>query len=497
MNTRSLTSVSPPRPPVFIGFFLGVTLAAIFFGLIAATGSPILVSLAGGLLIGGLLLAKASWNIWLILALGLTVAGLIPIWADGLASKAVWGISILGFILMISALFRMVTKPGVARNTPAFVWMALVFMLYAVFNSLIQWNSLGEFVSGFKRYFQVFGLLFALTWLAISENDIQRWRKLFLIVALVQLPFAAYELISLVPLRQSLRYAYPGMVPIDVVAGTFGANLYGGGANAEMATFLIIVLAFLFARRREKVLSARQLVCLAPIVLAPLFMGETKVVVILLPMMFLILFRGEIVSRPHHAILWFCMAGVLSVAAAYAYLNTTKFHSFDGLITSTLAYNVYEGYGEYKLNRTSVLSFWAGAQGLSNPVSPIFGNGLGSAHEGTGGHIARRYPGFGIGLTAMATLLWDHGIVGTALFLAVLALAWRAAGSLRRQSPEASVRADAAAIEAALALFAFYLFYRMALLETLSFQIVFAALLGYLAWLHRRHSTATRQTRRR
>jgi hypothetical protein len=27
------------------------------------------------------------------------------------------------------------------------------------------------------------------------------------------------------------------------------------------------------------------------------------------------------------------------------------------------------------------------------------------------------------------------------------------------------------------------------LLETLSFQIVFAALLGYLAWMHRRHAS--------
>lgn len=494
MSTRSLTSVPSHRLSVSIGLFLGTALLAIFFGLIASTGSPILVSLAGGLLIGVLLLAKPSWNIWLILALGLTVAGLIPLWADNLASKAVWGISILGFILMASALFRMITTPGVARDTPAFVWTALVFMLYAIFNSLIQWYSLGEFIGGFKRYFQVFGLLFALTWLTISENDIQRWRKLLVIVAVVQLPFAAYELISLVPLRESLRYAYPTIVPIDVVAGTFGAHLYSGGASAEMATFLIIVLAFLFARRREKVLSVRVLLCLAPIVLAPLFMGETKAVVILLPMMFLILFRGEIISRPHYAILWFCVAVLLSVAAAYAYLNTTQYHTFDGLITSTLDYSVYQGHGRYELNRTSVLSFWVGEQGLGNPISPVFGNGLGSAHEITGGHIARRYPGFGVGLTAMATLLWDHGIVGTTLFLAILALAWRTAGRLRRQSPEAFVRADAAAIEASLPLFAFYLIYRLALLETLSFQIVFAALLGYLAWLHRRHEGMAART---
>jgi hypothetical protein len=50
------------------------------------------------------------------------------------------------------------------------------------------------------------------------------------------------------------------------------------------------------------------------------------------------------------------------------------------------------------------------------------------------------------------------------------------------------VRADAAAIQAALPMFGFFLFYKLSLLETLSIQIVFAALLGYLAWLHRNHN---------
>jgi hypothetical protein len=99
-----------------------------------------------------------------------------------------------------------------------------------------------------------------------------------------------------------------------------------------------------------------------------------------------------------------------------------------------------------------------------------------------------RYPRHGIGLTAASTLLWDLGVLGVGLFLAVLALAWRTAARLQRQSAEPWVRADTAAIQATVPLFAFYLFYRLALLETLSFQIVFAALLGYLAWLHRRHA---------
>lgn len=463
--------------------FLGAVLA-VFFGLVAVTANPVLVSMAAALLVGVFVLAKPTWNIWLVLALGLLVAGVLPIWVDFFASKAVWGISLLGFMLMASALFKLISTPGAARDTPAFVWAALIFMLYAVASSIIQFYSFGEFLIGFKRYFQAFGLLFAFCWLVINDRDVRGWRKFFVIVALVQLPFALYELIRLVPLRETLHI--PGLVPVDVVAGTFGANLYTGGANAEMATFLIIVLAFMLARRQEKTLSTGRLLLLAPLVLAPVFLGETKAVVILLPIMFLVLYRRELLTRPHYAAMGLILGTLLTVGAGMAYLKVTE-TTLEEQVEDTLSYNVYErGYGGYQLNRTKVLSFWAEHQGAHDPLSLVLGNGLGSANNTTGGHVAMRYPTYGIGLTAASTLLWELGIFGIILFLSILLLAWHAAGRLRREAPEPLVRADAAAIQAVLPLFAFFLFYRLSLLETLSFQIVFAAVLGYLAWLHRR-----------
>lgn len=490
---RQHRSTSPMDAGSSAGLVFVTMALAVLFGLVATTASPLFVSMAAASLAGIALLAKPSWNIWLVLVLGLLVAGIVPIWADALGSKAVWGISILGFMLMGSALFTMASMPGAARNTPGFVWMALIFMLYAIVSTFAHFYSIEEFITGFKRYFQGFGLLFALCWLVIDDIDIRRWRNFFVIVALVQLPFALYELIKLVPLREGLRASIPGLVPIDVVAGTFGASLYTGGANAEMATFLIIILAFMLASWREKVLSTGRLLLLIPLVLVPLFLGETKVVVILFPMMFLVLYRRELLLRPLYALMGLALGTLLTVAAGMTYLNITN-TTLDKQIADTLKYNVYEkGYGGYKLNRTSVLSFWAERQGAHDPISLVLGNGIGSSHNATGGHVTLRYPTYGIGLTAASTLLWDLGIMGFALFVTILVLAWRTAGRLRREAADAMARADAAAIQAALPMFGFYLFYRLSLLETLSFQIVFAALLGYLAWLHRRHicSSAT------
>ncbi len=489
LTQRLNQSASPMGVWGLVGVLLVAAVLAVLFGLIAVTTSPILVSMAAALLVGAFLLTKPIWNIWSVLVLGLLVAGVVPIWADFLASKAIWGISILGFMLMGSALFSAASNPAATRNTPGFVWAALVFMLYAVFATLIQVQSIGEFLGGFKRYFQAFGLLFALCWLAIDEQNIRRWRKLFVFIALVQLPFALYELISLVPLREGLRIH--NLVPIDVVAGTFGASIYSGGANAEMATFLIAFLAFMLARWKVKALSNSRLILLVPLVLTPLFLGETKVVVILLPMMFLVLYRGELLARPHYAVMGLILGTLLTIGAGMAYLQITK-TPLGEQIENTLSYNVYErGYGSLYLNRTTVLTFWAERQDAHGPVSLVLGNGLGSSHRSTGGHVEIEYPTHGIGLTAASTLLWDLGILGFVLFLSILGLAWRTAGCLRREAAEALVRADAAAIQAALPLFGLFLFYKLSLLETLSFQIVFAALLGYLAWLYRRHVCST------
>jgi hypothetical protein len=495
-GSYSASFTKPVGWPVMLGMFIVVGVMAVFFGLVAVTANTIIVALAAGLLIGLLMLAMPIWSIWLILFAGLLVVGVLPLWLDFLATKSVWAISLLGFLLFLGAIYKLLSTPGLARTTPAFIWAAMVFIVFVAIDSIAQWYSAGEFLGGLKRYFQVWGLMFAMAWIVADRTHFHNWKKLVLIAALMQLPFAVYELLILVPKREALVMSLPGLVPIDVVAGTFGASLYTGGANAEMATFLIIVFAFLLSRYREKLLSRKYLVLLTLPVLAPLFMGDTKVVVILLPLMFLILFRRELIARPHYGVLGLIVGGLLTVSAGYAYLALSK-KGLDDFVAETLKYNVYEGgYGSYALNRTTVLSFWAEQQGAKDPVTFLFGNGLGSAQASSTmvpGHVAMRYRGYGIGLTAASTLLWETGVFGFGLFLAVLALAWRCAGRLRRFSSDPSVRADASAIQAALAIFAFYLFYRATLLDTLTFQTVFAALLGYLAWLHRQHSLPTEQ----
>jgi hypothetical protein len=248
----------------------------------------------------------------------------------------------------------------------------------------------------------------------------------------------------------------------------------------------------MLSRWREGLLSFSKVAVLSPFVLAPLFLGETKIVVILLPLVFFGLYRRELFTRPHRAIAALAIASVLTAGAIYTYLAINKM-TLREQVEETLSYNVFErGHGLYKLNRTKVLTFWAERQSLSDPVSTVFGHGLGAAHDKTAGHVSVRYLGYGIGLTAASTLLWEQGLFGMALYLSVILLAWRTAWRIRTTSQVSWMRADAAAIEAALPLFAVYVFYRLTLLEHLPFQIVFAMVLGYLAWLAQREARMRR-----
>lgn len=469
---------------------VAVALLSLVFGLAAVTAEPVVVAMAAALVVGAVLLLNPKWIIDIVFVTGLVVYGLLKIWVEGTGSKAVWGIALLSFMLMLPAIFRMVTVPRVAQGTPGFVWAALGFMVLALVSSLLQLNAPYETLSGFKRYFQGFGILFAFAWLAVGQQDIRRWRWLFLAVALIQLPWAIYQRIVLMPIREGLRHLDPFMVPFDVIAGTFGASMLGGGANAEMAAFLIIALAFLLARWREKLLGMSRILLAAPILLMPMFLGETKIVLLVLPLTLLILFRREVLSRPHVAAAALLAAAVITIGAGYAYTALSNL-SLEENIQLSLDYNFGDkGHGGLHLNRTKVLTFWAERQSMENPITPVFGNGLGSAHDGTGGHIARQYPGYGISITGAALLLWEQGIVGTFLFILMIYLAWRAAGRLLRTASMPLLRADAAAIEAVLPLFVVFIFFRSTLFEALSFQIVFAAILGYLAWMIRYDATS-------
>lgn len=475
-----ISQAKPFSLPVILLGAIAAAMAAVLFGLLATTASPMLIGLGVGLVGGAILLAIPKFSISMLLTTGLLMGALVS-FSGPVFGKLPWALSLLGMLLLVPVFLNLVKarRPSV----PPFVWIALAFIIYAVLATVLNWDSFPEFIAGFKRYFQVFGLMLALAVLPLTYPDFRRWQTVLLVMALMQFPFALYELLVLVPQRGGVESA---SYTTDVVAGTFGANLEGGSPSATMALFLLITFGFLFSRWRNGLVSTAQLAVTSLFLLLPLGMGETKIAMVMLPLVWLVLVRHDVGRSPVKYLPVLLSGLLLTAILGYIYVELIMESTLADVLESTISYNFAEaGYASYYLNRTTVLSFWWSQQGLHDPVGFFFGNGLGSSFLGQiSGHIGMRYPYHGVNLTAASTILWDLGIVGLGLFVAIFVSAWRAASRLYLQTSDLRIKADLLAIQASIALFMLFIVYSQDIVNLIAMEIIYSAVLGYLAFLY-------------
>lgn len=479
--TRMLSSINLKA----IAVFMAMAFVAVFTGLVATTANPILIAVMVGLMGGVALLLVPQLSVWILLVFGLTsgfMASMVPS-----LNKLPWALALLSMLLMLPVTIKLIET----KKVPGFIWMALAFMLFALFATAVQWHSLPQMMAGFKRYFQMYGLMFALVLLAFKPDDYKRWLKLMLLIALIQLPFALYERFIMVSMRGGVGLGGSAEAT-DVVAGTFGANLEGGSANAEMAAFLIMAVAFIGARWKAGLIKKSKAFWMGLLCLLPLGLGETKVVILLIPLVWLVLMREEIKKNTAQFLLQFLGLMILTSMLGLVYIGLNQ-GSMKDVLDLTLSYNFgVQGYGTNILNRTTVISFWWDNQDWNDPLGFLLGHGLGSSYftpdNPVPGHIALRYLGYGIDLTSASTILWDIGLIGLVLFLSIFIAAWSTAGRLYKTSLNLAVRADALAIQACICIFLIFVFYGNTLVNYLPFEVISASILGYLGYLVRSQS---------
>lgn len=476
-------------------FLTVATLLALSFSLIAVTANPIFIGLAVGLILGIFLLADPKKTIWLVITLGLAAPAILDMGGHGL-SRVSWAISMMAILLCIPSILHLLDlNSREKKHIPLFIWMAVFFVIYAVGSTVFKMHSIGELFGGFKRYFQAFGLMLALATLAISRKDINNWLKLLLTIALLQLPFALFERFVLVPLRGGIA---AGGQATDVVAGTMGANLQGGSPNSIMVIFIVIAFVFVFSRWKAGLIPLSRMLLLSMILLFPLFLGETNVVVVLLPLMGLVLLRKDLVQNPAKYLPILFGLLVLTALLAYVYVYIMLDSNFTEAILGTIAYNVDDvGYGTSLLNRTTVMSFWWGLHGWHDPISLLFGHGLGSSYGSAfdGGHIAQMYVNYGIGLTTISSILWDLGLIGLALYVSIFILTWFQIGRLWKRTNNPSVKADCLSIQVGISFTLLFLFYSDSQVNLFVHEIIIAVLLGYAAFLIQEQRNALNESK--
>lgn len=482
------------RPDAFTAAAIvsGYAAASILIGLVIAAGRPVPIALTIGVIASVALLNALPLVVWAILAGVLLVFGPLAMFVPSL-EKVGWLFSLFGFYLTGAAILHAaVGRQRFAAPLPIFVVYAVLLFVFGALSIAYSGGTLFEGVAGIKRYFQYFGLLFVLAIVPFAPRLIVRWWHFLALVAVVQLPFALYQRIVLVPAREGMAR----VDAIDIVVGTMEGSLTGGGSSSVMALLLVAALVYLLAMFREGAISVRRFVLLAMVIMAPLPLGEVKLLVVLVPVAITLTYVDLVRRHPLRFVLGVVlgMAVLATLGWAYLAINATPGQSVSpggsalkGIIEATIAYNFGSmGYYGTGLNRTSVYPYWLAHHHLYDPVSLLFGHGLGSSYEaplgGAMGHMAQGHPWMHIGLTAVSSILWDLGALGLFLVFALYLSAARCASGLLQRAHPGFDRAFCRTLYVTIAMLFVMLFYSDAPIALPSQEVLTALCFGLIAW---------------
>jgi hypothetical protein len=422
-----------------VGLIVLILVTAGFSALMVVFGGPILTALFAITCLGLFFALSPNLMLWTVILGSLIFVGVAQLYYPPL-SLIRWLLPFATAALLIHVFSNSVARrPSERGSIPALLWWAIAFMLIGVVSTLINWQSALNAIQGVKLYFSIWGLLFGLVLLNWKPESLDRIPRFFFWLAVLQLPFVLHQFFYLAPAREHL-WVY-GVVPLDVVAGTFGAAMEGGGKNSGLGAFLVITLGLILQMWKDKVASLSKLVVALPFIMIPLLLNESKISVFLMLMVFVLIFRDDIFHNPVRFLLASLFLLMLSYSLLFAYAETyghgkiTPIESIEKAIDRNVG---HAGHGSLQLNRVTVLSHWASEHFPKDIPGALIGHGLGASHESTEGVLdvsnltKSRYHGKGIGLTGISALLWDTGIFGLSCIFGMLAASYVTAGRLCR-----------------------------------------------------------------
>lgn len=467
---------------------------SVVFGLIVALFGGVIGAVLGVVLAGAVLLFSPRATVWVTIVGGLAIAGLVELYLPAFQVVR-WGFSVMSIVLaVVSAVVFFAEKHrSHSQSTDAnfLLLVMLGFAMVAMASALFGGGGTGNAIVGLKNYFQMWGLVLALAWLGYNPSEAGRFIKLLGFLALIQMPFVLHQFIALVPLRSRTIDAIQNIVAVDIVAGTFGGDMHGGGRSTDLAILSVAASVLFFAQWKAGLRKFRSALFLSAIAFAPILFNEAKLALLLLPVSFSYIFRKTIAEKP---VKWFfgslaLLAGMVVVFIGYSMLPgaaSQRSKSVSDYINSTIEYNVgNRGYGGVALNRTTAYRFWLDEHKRTGNLRQfIFGHGVGFSNEAnmarSNNPTAIRYQGYGIGLTGMSSLLWDVGVLGSCIFIFVLVSAFNLGGRLVKIWEGTEFEPTILTAQVMIMMLGISIFHSNYLAFDVGFQTLFAISIGYL-----------------
>lgn len=414
-----------------IAWYLPALALATALGAATALGGKLMMVLSFGAM-GGLALLFAPIQLVLGFFIVLTFLIVGPLTSIAGVKQATWAPYMIALVLLVRVPMEwyQVAKheqpdPSANRAVSPVLWAVGFYFVLVLLSVLANLPSPLQVLVGAKLYVFIWGVFFLLVVSAISPGCLQAVWKGMLAIAVLQLPFALYQRIFEVP----RRYYAKGATALDAIVGTFPGTA-DGGANGSLAMFCVFAMALAISLWRNKMLSAGVTIAVVFASLASIALGETKVILVLFPLAFIVMNRRAILREP----LRFLGMGALVLAVLGGVFALYRDASIAGQKGSTMEHiersfayildpNNIQADGE--VGRFAALNLWY-RDGRRTPQTFLVGYGPGASQDSSigRGEVAARYAPLAINATTAAAMLWDIGVMGLVAFLLMLAIAF-------------------------------------------------------------------------
>lgn len=407
-----------------LSIYLPVLTLALLGGGVALLGSPTAVGLFLALIVLAMLLYLPFYLVWISLIFSFVVDGILEFsfgigqanWLASILCAALFGVAV---VIRLTRFRSPASKRGDQNSILPLMWAYLLALAVA---SLANGGPFVQVIVGIRNYFPFVGICLALAYCDFTEKQVRGLIWGLIAIALIQWPFCLYQHLFIAPQRAYSLVAVGGGA--ESIVGTFAGDPLGGGYTGELAIFLVVVLGVVLSLWRASqvrfwlflVAGLSSFLCIA--------LAETKVVIVLVPLIFGIILWDEIKESPSRivslAVLCLLFVGGISAIYAWRYWSPTGdfFHAF------TYSFDPEFMVDPFHRGRVGTIVHWYKSNIATGDIfNSLIGYGMASTLETSRvmgvGNAVRKF-GFGLDAHAMSKLLWDGGLVAFVLFVSLI-----------------------------------------------------------------------------
>lgn len=470
MIFRNRTSKLLLPATIFLGFLAGI---------ISSSGSILIAGVFVGVVLGGCLTLSLRLLFYVAIFFCMVVCGLLEFYF--FIGQANWLASGLCLILLIiSCMNLLVGQPRIKANDSIYP-IVVLFLSGVVIGGAFNLLTPLQWVVGLRTYLPFIGVLLALT-VYLRENDLERIPLVLLCIGMLQLPFCMHQFFVIGPIRNRSLASIGGSQ--EAMVGTFGGDMFGGGYTAEMALFMLIAACIAvaingkgrFYKAIKYFMPLSALLCVA--------LAETKIVILITPIVFLIIFWEELRASPKFLFGAFTVIALAVTILISVYALRFYESGDDALHAFTYSFDPNFMVDQYHRGRIAALIHWWDNVFLSGDLMRIlFGYGVASTLEASrvlGEGNAVKVFGLGLDAHASSKLLWDTGICGLVLFIWLLVRSAKNANTALQNTSNPNVVAMLKVSRGAMFIFAAMLPYQIAMFGGPPMQFLFWLFIGYI-----------------